>query len=106
MNEKVMAVLQQEGFVDKLLELEDPADVQALFKENGIDLTIDEVKAIGRGLNQQFAEEGEELSEDDLDDVAGGSAAAIVGAIVEGVTWVVNNSRRIKNFFRRVFRGW
>lgn len=106
MDEKVMAVLQQEGFVDKMFSLENPADVQALFAENGIELTVDEVKAIGRGLAQQLAEEGEELNEDDLDDVAGGSATAIVGAIVEGITYIVRNARRIGRAIKDFFRRW
>lgn len=104
MDEKVMAVLQQEGFIDKFLEIEDPEEVQKLFAENGIELTKDEVMAIGKGLAQEFAEEGEELDEDDLDDVAGGSASAIVGAVVSGVCYVVKNARRIDRAVRRFFR--
>ena len=103
MEEKVQAILQKEGFVDKLLACQEPEEVQKLFAAEGLELSLDEVKAVGKGLDAAF-NDGEELDEDSLDSVAGGSAAlamAIVSGVVTVVKLVKDNWRSIKNWFRR-----
>lgn len=104
MKEKINEILAKEGFVEKMLACEEPEQVQALFAAEGIELTIEEVKAIGRGL-ELASTEGDELSEDALDAVAGGVSSDTVNAIIDGISsaakWVSNNWRRIKDFFRR-----
>ncbi len=101
MEEKIKAVMAEEGFVEKLMECQEPEQVQALFAEKGVELSLDDVMAISKGLSAAL-EDGEELDEDALDSVAGGSATlAIVGAVVSVVTTVVKNWRSIKNWFRR-----
>ncbi len=106
MEEKIKEVLAKEGFVEKLLACEEPEQVQALFSAEGIELTLDQVKQIGAGLNASLAE-GDELDEDALDSVAGGVAiSAIVGGIITGIEVIAKVpwrrvGRAIKNFFRR-----
>ena len=63
MKEKINEILAKEGFVEKMLACEEPEQVQALFAAEGIELTIEEVKAIGRGL-ELASTEGDELSEE------------------------------------------
>lgn len=69
--EKITAVKDSEGFAQELETVESPEALQDLFHKHGVDLTMDEIcdmaeKAVARKEN--------ELSENDLEDVAGGGA--------------------------------
>ena len=84
MNEKLNSLLQDKAFLEKLLALETETDVQALLAENGVELTIAEIAAIKSGIEAKLGE-NEELSEDDLENVSGGSVAAIITAVATGL---------------------
>ena len=122
--EKLQELLKDEAFAKELLTKEEPEDVQALFEANGVELSLDEVKAIGDALDKVASGEitaeqiektaNGELSEDDLAEVAGGelatlTACAIIfagsvivgGSIGAGTAAVVENFDSIKRFFRR-----
>ena len=105
MEEKIKEVLAKEGFVEKMLECEEPEQVQALFAAEGVELSLEDIKAVGQSLNMSLSE-GDELDEDDLDAVAGGSSG-VVGIIVDAVVGIVKSvnwrsvGRRIANWFRR-----
>ena len=75
MDEKrIKEAFADEMFVKKLLELEEPAQVQAAFKEKGIELTETEVIAF-RDEAVRLAEKiglNGELSLEQLDEAAGG----------------------------------
>ena len=97
MNEELLKeVLSDEAFAKSLIEMETHEDVQTALKEKGVDLSIEDIKAIQNLLVNQ--EDGE-LSEDDLENVAGGSLtimaalgiASIIGA-ADGGTIKLGNS--------------
>ena len=67
--EKILELLKDDAFADAVLSAESSDAVQQLFGENGVDLSIAEIKALGKSLTQS---EGE-LSEEDLENVAGGN---------------------------------
>ena len=76
--EQIEKVFSDEAFVKSLLELEEPEDVQAALSEKGVDFSLEEVKQIGAQISKaieakQNGEETDELSFEQLDDVAGGS---------------------------------
>lgn len=106
MQEKINEILNKEGFVDKMLACEEPEQVQALFRAEGVELTLDDVKAVGASL-ASMASEGDELDEDSLDAVAGGSSD-IASMIVSGLTACVKAVpwRRIGRSIVRWFRRW
>ena len=59
--------------MEKLMQQETPEDVQVLLKDHGVAMTMEEIQAISDALVQYTAgdEEGE-LSEESLEEVAGG----------------------------------
>lgn len=84
MNEELLKeVLSDSKFAELLIQQETPEDVQVLLKEKGIELTLEDITSVRNILEQQA--EGE-LSEDNLENVSGGSltlAAAIgIAAII------------------------
>ena len=79
--QKFAEVFADKEFAEKVLALTEPEDVQKAFADKGIDLSIEDVKAIGRMLAEN--QDGE-LSEEALLDVAGGSITGITVAAVIG----------------------
>ena len=82
MNEKLTTLLQDEAFVEKLIAQENDTDVQALLKENNIELSLEEIALIKKKVDARLSSGSDELSDDDLENVAGG---ADVGSIISGV---------------------
>lgn len=68
-------LMEDKEFVVKMMSQETPEDVQALFRENGVDFTLEEVNEFGREL-ERLASMGEELNEEMLDAVSGGVITA------------------------------
>lgn len=79
------------GLVEKLFSLENAQDVQSLLKKQGLDFSLEEIDVLRETLAKALAKSGDgELSDEDLEDVAGGIAitaiVAIIGAIAGAVT--------------------
>ena len=72
--EKIREVFSDEGFVKELFSKETPEEVQALLAANDIELSIDEIVKLREILEKKLQQEenGEEISDDDLEDVSGG----------------------------------
>ena len=89
--ERIKEVFSDEEFVKELFSKETPEEAQALLAEKEIDMSIDELVKLKDlvAAKLQAAENGEstELTEEDLADVAGGTAVlfALMGLVVVGV---------------------
>jgi predicted ribosomally synthesized peptide with nif11-like leader len=93
MNEQIQKIFSDEAFVAALLEMETPEDVQKAIADKGLELSLEDINTIKNSLS---SEEGE-LSEDDLENVAGGSAAEIGAAIGHAIDLTVKDiSKGIK----------
>ena len=79
MEEKFMELLNDQEFVEKLMATDEPGDVQSLLKENGVELTLEEIDSVRKMWNANMQPEEDELSEDSLEDVAGGAFVLIPG---------------------------
>ena len=79
-------IMGNETLVKKMAEIREPEKMQELLKANGYEFSIEEIHAAGEELSAQYsAQSSGELSENDLEDVAGGSIilpmAAAAGAL-------------------------
>lgn len=63
-------LMEDEQFVQSMLSKETPEQVQVLYSENGVELTIEDVNEIGNMLNS--LDNNGELDESSLDSVSGG----------------------------------
>jgi predicted ribosomally synthesized peptide with nif11-like leader len=62
-----------QSFVEKLFSLETPEEVQRLLKAENMDFTLEEINMFKESLVKAIAKgEGGELSDDELEEVAGG----------------------------------
>lgn len=81
MNEKMNELLSNQEFVEKLMSLETESEVQDMLAENGVDLSVEQIAMIKKGVASQLTE-SDELSDDALETVAGG---VDIGGIIESV---------------------
>ncbi|MGN1367587.1 MAG: hypothetical protein ACI4WX_01855 [Aristaeellaceae bacterium] len=65
------ALLEDKNFMVEMLSQETAEDVQALFKKNGVEFTLEEVREIGRHIEELSSAE-EELTDAALESVSGG----------------------------------
>ena len=73
LNEKWIPVFENEALAIKVVQMQ-PEEVQKVLAENGYDFTMDEILEAGKELYKiQAQESSDELSEDELGDVAGGA---------------------------------
>ena len=70
--EKVLEILKDQAFATKILEMQTPEQVQAAFKEKGVEISVDEVKVLGEIINKMIEKNTSKLSPADLDEIAGG----------------------------------
>lgn len=85
MDEKLAKeVFSDKEFVKSLLLMETAEEVQAALKEKGVDLTVEDILQIREMCGRADAEE---LSEEELENVAGGICPAV---IVLGFFGIIN----------------
>ncbi len=81
---KLKEAFADQEFAKKILEMETAEEVQSALKGKGVDLSVEEIKAIHNQLVRQL-ESGEDLDKDQLKNVAGGfviTTAMAVGAAI------------------------
>lgn len=86
MEERIKELLADEAFVAKLTELETPEEVVAAFKEKDVEVSVDDITNVKTQL-EKMNESGGELSEDELEDVAGGSI--ILTTLIYGAAYAI-----------------
>ena len=95
--ERIKEIFSDKEFVTELLSLENPEDVQNLLKTKGIEADLDQICKLGeildKKLNVMTIEDGE-ISEEELEDVAGGWFAivmpiitTVIGSVIKSVRW-------------------
>ena len=71
---KFQKLMADKAFVEGLAQQVQPEDAQAYFAANGVDFTLEEIKAMGKAISLRAKQQhGEELTEDELAEVSGGS---------------------------------
>lgn len=88
--ERIKEIFSDEAFVKELLSLEAAEDIQALLKTKGIELDLDQIEKAKEIVAKKLAiiAAGEELGDDDLDDVSGGFAVTALGVASALITVV------------------
>ena len=71
-NKKLGSLLKDKEFLESIIKMETPEEVQKAFKEKGIDFSKEEILSLGDVINKTI-EKGVVLSEEELDRISGGS---------------------------------
>ena len=88
---KIQALEQSGTFEQELAKVNTPEEMQALFASYGIEMTLEEVRAmVAEAVKMNEAQDGE-LSEEALDNVAGGVWYVVVGkwALKTVASWAI-----------------
>ena len=82
--ERIKEVFSDEAFVKELFSKETPEEAQAMLEEKGLAVTVDDLVQLKEVLVEKYqkAQSGEELAEEALEAVAGGSAFFIFSAVL------------------------
>ena len=88
--ERIKEIFSDEAFVKELLSLDAAEDIQALLNTKGIELDLDQIEKAKEIVAKKLAiiAAGEELGDDDLDDVSGGFAVTALGVASAIITVV------------------
>lgn len=97
--QKIKEVFSDEAFVSSLLEMETVEDVQSAVAAKGIDLSARDIESIRAQLVNN--DNGEELSEEDLENVAGGSIIAIIGLVATCIGATASAANFVHNVTNR-----
>jgi len=82
--EKLQEVFSDEVFVKSLLALETPEEVQVLLKTKDVELSVEEIIKVKDLMASKMAS-GEELSDEDLDNVAGGFFLTLIASLIPAI---------------------
>lgn len=82
MEKKIENLFGNEAFMEKFMALNTPEEIQALFAENGVEVSAEELHE----LIQEAMGKDAELNTEQLDNVNGGGAVSIAWLLLKG-TW-------------------
>lgn len=101
---QVMELLNKnEKLAKELFTQETPEGAQKVLKKAGIDFTIDEIKHVGKLISQMQENNGRELSEDELTNVAGGVTFSIISNAIAAIVPFANI---VASSVGKIFKGW
>ena len=87
--ERIKAVFSDEAFVKELLSKETPEEVQAMLEDKDIEVSIAEIVKLRELLEKKAENPDAELSDEDLEDVAGGCGAVLIAGLMLVGAWAV-----------------
>ncbi len=101
MNETLIKeVFSDKAFVETLLGMETAEEVQAALKEKKLELSIEDIEKIQKSLT---AQENSELSEEEMESVAGGFA--ITAGVVSAIAGVIGATAGTGSFIHNITRS-
>lgn len=87
-NEKLIEILRDKEFAKKILVMETAEEVQNAFKEKGVEISLEEIGALGTAINKIIEKGEKSLSEDELGGISGGhvgyNAVSFLAGLYEG----------------------
>ena len=90
-------LLKDEAFCEELKACPGPQEIADLFTQKGIEIDAEDVMALAKGL-----QENGEISDEDLENVSGGSLLAFLAGVVLPFAWSTlpgnNNREKLQAF--------
>ena len=92
--EKIAKALEDLDFLNDLLDMQTSEEVQKVFKEKGMEISLEDVNAIADIINKIIEKDFAKLNAEDLDKISGGINNPIIK--------IKEKLKRIKNFPRKI----
>ena len=105
---RIKEIFSDEAFVKRLLDQEEPEQIQAVLKEKGIELNFEEIEYMKSMVEKMLSGQAdpEELSDDDLKDVSGGGVGAAIGIILSVAGILITSAQWVDTEMRSRRRRW
>lgn len=71
--EKLKEIVADQSFMESILAMDTPGDVQTALKEKGIEMSIEDISIMGQLIAKMVEKETTNLTQKDLEDISGGS---------------------------------
>ncbi len=97
---KIQEVLSDEAFVASLTDMDTAEEVQAALKNKGLEISSEDIVKVRELLVNKS--DSDELSADELEDVAGGVA---ITAVVSAIAGIIGGIATGGGFIHRITRG-
>ncbi|MBR3630666.1 MAG: hypothetical protein IKN55_09395 [Oscillospiraceae bacterium] len=106
---KLTELMENKSFAKELLSADSPETAQSLLADNGVEMSIEEIIAIAGALEKRLTSEADEnadeLSDSDLEEVAGGSdTGEALSDFLNITTDVVK--KEVDFVIQTIFRRW
>lgn len=70
---QIMEVMRDEDFVNEILDMQTTEEVKEAFEKKGIEISLEEFDIISQIINKMVDRNTTELSDDDLEEISGGT---------------------------------
>ena len=70
---QIMEVMRDEDFVNEILDMQTTEEVKEAFEKKGIEISLEEFDIISQIISKMVDKNTTELSDDDLEEVSGGT---------------------------------
>lgn len=77
---QIMEIMRDEDFVNEILDMQTTEEVKEAFAEKGLELSLEEIDIISQIINKMVDKNTTELSDEDLEEISGGSSAVAAPA--------------------------
>ena len=95
---QIMEIMRDEDFVNEILDMQTTEEVKEAFAEKGLELSLEEIDIISQIINKMVDKNTTELSEEDLEEISGGSLISKIPKIKEGILDTIDYIKyRLKN---------
>ena len=91
--EEISEAMKDIKFVEKIMDIQSPEEIQKAFKAKGIDLSLEESQVVISTIKKVDESESCELSEEDLSEIAGGVQSNTVELIILALTTFLGNRK-------------
>ena len=91
--EEISEAMKDIKFVEKIMDIQSPEEIQKAFKAKGIDLSLEESQVVISTIKKVVKNESCELSEEDLSEIAGGVQSNTVELIILALTTFLGNRK-------------
>lgn len=82
---QIMEVMRDEDFVNEILDMQTTEEVREAFAEKGIEISLEEFDIISQIISKMVDKNTTELSDDDLEEISGGSLVSGGKEVLENI---------------------
>lgn len=97
---QIMEIMRDEDFVNEILDMQTTEEVKEAFAEKGLELSLEEIDIISQIINKMVDKNTTELSEEDLEEISGGSLISRIKVCKSAISNFKENLSETINYLK------